>query len=96
MIYSFVLSNFCHIQIDGLHCQEYNPEWLLPPESEIAGWHRASGRLYPDSGEPGYVIIKKFDISSEWATLEKLVGDLEATKKNQNVEKIAPWTKDFR
>ena len=33
--------------LTNLKTQEYNPEWLLPPESEIAKWFSAMTDLYP-------------------------------------------------
>ena len=35
--------------------QEYQPEWLLPPEAEIAHWFRVKTQYYP-----GYDLIEKY------------------------------------
>ena len=40
-------------------CQEYQPEWLLPADSEVARWFEVKNTLYPSFGEPGYVMVKQ-------------------------------------
>ena len=42
-----------------LTCQEYQPEWLLPADSEVARWFEVKNTLYPSFGEPGYVMVKQ-------------------------------------
>jgi len=76
--------------------QEYNPEWLLPPESEIAKWFSAMTELYPSSGEPGFVMIKRIDLSQEFDTLDRMVERLKETGEHHNIEKIKSWHYGFR
>jgi len=76
--------------------QEYNPEWLLPPESEIAKWFSAMTDFYPSSGEPGFVMVKYIDIPQEFFTLDTMIKRLEATKEHNNIEKIKSWHFEFR
>ena len=44
---------------DPSACQEYQPEWLLPADSEVARWFEVKNTLYPSFGEPGYVMVKQ-------------------------------------
>jgi predicted RND superfamily exporter protein len=76
--------------------QEYQPEWLLPPEAEIAHWFRVKTQYYPGGGEPGFVMIKEIDIPNEFEVIEDLVSKLEATEENHNIDKVTPWHRAFR
>jgi predicted RND superfamily exporter protein len=76
--------------------QEYQPEWLLPPEAEIAHWFRVKTHYYPGGGEPGFVMIKEIDIPNEFEVIEDLVSKLEATEANHNIDKVTPWHRAFR
>jgi len=76
--------------------QEYKPEWLLPPESEVAKWFSIKTEYFPSSGEPGYIFIKQIDIANEFAEIEDLVGQLASPDQNWNIEKIYPWHPAFR
>jgi hypothetical protein len=75
--------------------QEYQPEWLLPPEAEIAHWFRVKTHYYPGGGEPGFVMIKEIDIPNEFEVIEDLVSKLEATEANHNIDKVTPWHRAF-
>lgn len=76
--------------------QEYNPEWLLPPESEVAQWFGKKGEFYPRSGEPGYIMISQIDIPKEFHLIENLVNRLEAPSERWNIDKVIPWHTGFR
>jgi len=76
--------------------QEYKPEWLLPPESEISHWFNVKAEYFPSSGEPGFIMIKQIDIASEFQQIENLVNQLSAQDQNWNIEKIYPWHPAFR
>ncbi|XP_023339853.1 patched domain-containing protein 3 isoform X2 [Eurytemora carolleeae] len=74
--------------------QEYQPEWLLPPESEIAQWFGIKAIYYPSHGEPGFVMIPKIDMSTEFFKVEQLVQTLRS--RDKNIEWVNTWTADFR
>jgi Niemann-Pick C1 protein len=74
--------------------QEYQPQWLLPPESEIAKWFDIKSEYYPSNGEPGFVIIPKIDMSSEFVKIENLVQTLRS--RDKNIEWVRTWTEDFK
>eukprot|EP00092_Neocalanus_flemingeri_P023513 GFUD01025500.1.p1 GENE.GFUD01025500.1~~GFUD01025500.1.p1 ORF type:complete len:1021 (+),score=134.31 GFUD01025500.1:157-3219(+) len=76
--------------------QEYQPEWLLPPESEIAKWFSIKEQYFPSNGEPGFIMIKQIDIAREFGEIEHLVDQLAAPDQKWNIEKISPWHPAFR
>jgi len=76
--------------------QEYKPEWLLPPESEISHWFNVKAEYFPSSGEPGFIMIKQIDIAREFSQIENLVNQLSAPGQSWNIEKIYPWHPAFR
>ena len=48
------------------------------------------------SGEPGFVMIKRIDLSQEFDTLDKMVERLKETGEHHNIEKIKSWHYGFR
>jgi len=76
--------------------QEYQPEWLLPPESEVAQWFEMKNTHYPSGGEPGYIMIKKIDIAREFDKFDEMVGRLRAPQQSWNINKVQPWHTGFR
>ena len=76
--------------------QEYQPQWLLPPESEIAKWFYVKERFFPSSGEPGFIMIKQIDIASEFSQMETLISQLSSEEQQWNIEKVSPWNQAFR
>jgi len=76
--------------------QEYNPEWLLPPESEVAKWFVNKGKYYPRNGEPGFIMISQIDIPKELPLIEGLVNRLTSPSEKWNIEKVTSWHGPFR
>ena len=76
--------------------QEYQPEWLLPADSEVAKWFEVKNTLYPNFGEPGYVMIKQIDIPREMDNFDLLVGKMRAGNQSWNVNSVQPWHSGFR
>jgi hypothetical protein len=74
--------------------QEYQPEWLLPPESEIAKWFQAKKFYFPGAGEPGFIMISQIDIPGEFGKIEGLVNQLREDE--DNIEWVNPWHDEFR
>ena len=80
----------------AIFTQEYQPEWLLPADSEVAKWFEVKNTLYPDFGEPGYVMIKQIDIPREMDNFDMLVGKMRAGNQSWNVNSVQPWHSGFR
>jgi len=76
--------------------QEYQPQWLLPPESEISKWFYVKERYFPSAGEPGFIMIKKINIAEEFGQMEKLVSILSSPEQKWNLDKVSPWNGAFR
>jgi hypothetical protein len=76
--------------------QEYQPEWLLPPESEVAQWFEMKNTHYPSSGEPGYIMIKQIDIAKEFDNFDAMVNRLRSPDQRWNINKVQPWHTGFR
>jgi len=76
--------------------QEYQPEWLLPADSEVAKWFEVKNTLFPNFGEPGYVMIKQIDIPREMDNFDLLVGKMRAGNQSWNVNSVQPWHSGFR
>lgn len=76
--------------------QEYQPEWLLPPESEVAQWFEMKNTHYPSGGEPGYIMIKQIDIAKEFDKFDEMVGRLRSPEQSWNINKVQPWHTGFR
>jgi len=73
--------------------QEYQPQWLLPPESEVSKWFYVKEEYFPNSGEFAFVAIKKIDIGSEFREMDRLVSRLGS---DEGVDNISPWHPAFR
>ena len=54
----------------------FQPQWLLPPESEISKWFYIKERYFPSAGEPGYIMIKQIDMGQEFSQIQNLVHRL--------------------
>jgi len=76
--------------------QEYQPEWLLPADSEVAKWFEVKNSLYPSFGEPGYVFIKQINISEEFHKFDTLIQKLTASDQAWNINNVQPWHLGFR
>jgi len=76
--------------------QEYQPEWLLPQESEVAQWFEMKNTHYPSTGEPGYIMIKQIDITREFENLDLMVKKMRSSAQRWNINKIQPWHIGFR
>jgi len=74
--------------------QEYLPEWLLPPDSEVAQWFESKREFFPSAGEPGFIMIQQVDIPKEFSKIEELVTKMENL--TGNIAYITPWHTDFR
>ena len=70
---------------------------MLPPESEIAAWFHIKEEYFPSSGEHGFIMIKKINVSNEFSTLENLVERLQSPEQTSwNIDKVSPWHNAFR
>eukprot|EP00092_Neocalanus_flemingeri_P006866 GFUD01007412.1.p1 GENE.GFUD01007412.1~~GFUD01007412.1.p1 ORF type:complete len:1065 (+),score=241.14 GFUD01007412.1:250-3444(+) len=76
--------------------QEYLPEWLLPPESEVAKWFEMKNTHYPFGGEPGFIMIKQIDIAKEFDKFDEMVEKLRSPEQRWNINKVQPWHPGFR
>jgi len=76
--------------------QEYQPEWLLPPESEVAQWFEIKNTHFPSAGEPGYIMIKKIDIANEIGKFDEMVEKLRSPEQSWSINKVHPWHTGFR
>ena len=76
--------------------QEYQPEWLLPADSEVARWFEVKNSLYPNFGEPGFVMLKQVDIAEEIENFDSLVNKMTAPDQAWNINKVQPWHIGFR
>merc|ERR1719336_2068374 len=76
--------------------QEYQPEWLLPADSEVAKWFEVKNSLYPSFGEPGYVMVKQVDIAAEMGNFDQLVEAMRAPEQAWNINTVQPWHSGFR
>ena len=76
--------------------QEYQPEWLLPPESEVAQWFEMKNTHYPSAGEPGFIMIKQIDIANEFEKFDEMVDRLRSPEQRWNINKVQPWHNGFR
>ena len=74
--------------------QEYQPQWLLPPESEISKWFYVKESYFPTSGEPGFIMIKQIDIAKEFNKIDHLVTSMSAQE--QYINSISPWHIAFK
>ena len=74
--------------------QEYQPQWLLPPESEISKWFYIKERYFPSAGEPGYIMVKQIDIGQEFSQIQNLVQRLSNVP--DVVDNISPWDQAFK
>ena len=54
----------------------FQPQWLLPPESEISKWFYIKERYFPSAGEPGYIMLKQIDMGQEFSQIQNLVHRL--------------------
>jgi len=76
--------------------QEYQPEWLLPADSEVAKWFEVKNNLYPKFGEPGFVMVKQVNVSAEMDKFDELINKLTGPDQEWNINKVQPWHIGFR
>ena len=87
---------FTKYKISIQNIQEYQPEWLLPADSEVAKWFEVKNNLYPKFGEPGFVMVKQVNVSAEMDKFDELINKLTAPDQEWNINKVQPWHIGFR
>ena len=76
--------------------QEYQPEWLLPAQSEVAQWFEMKNSLFPHAGEPGFIMIKQINMAEEFAQYDRLLARLTAPQQSWNINQVMSWHLPFR